>query len=100
MLDTLFYILNGRYMAKKATFITTNFPDGTPSSQESTVRRGEYLVERIGAPLSSRLMEMCTVISMAGPDFRQIRQVARQPRGAVTGPLTTDPGPPRPRFGG
>jgi DNA replication protein DnaC len=100
MLDTLFYILNGRYMAKKATFITTNFPVGTPSSQDATSRRGEYLVERIGTPLRSRLMEMCTVISMSGPDFRQIRQVARQPFGAASDSLGPDPGPPRPRFGG
>ncbi len=99
MLDTLFFILNGRYMAKKATFITTNFPDGTPQANEAGSRRGEYLVERIGTPLRSRLLEMCNVISMTGPDFRQIRQAGRQPRGA-TSPLTSDPGPPRPRFGG
>jgi len=100
MLDTLFFILNGRYMAKKATFITTNFPDGTPNPNEAGARRGEYLVERIGTPLRSRLLEMCSVISMAGPDFRQIRQVGRQPRGTMGSPLTSDPGPPRPRFGG
>lgn len=100
MLDTLFYILNGRYMAKKATFITTNFPDGTPNPNDAGARRGEYLVERIGTPLRSRLLEMCSVVSMAGPDFRQIRQAGRQPRGEMGSPLTADPGPPRPRFGG
>ena len=48
MNDTLFYILNSRYMAKRATIITTNFQDGTPNAQDADARRREYLVERIG----------------------------------------------------
>jgi DNA replication protein DnaC len=102
MLDTLFFILNSRYLAKRSTLITTNFPDAGPEmAADRSNRRGEYLVERIGAPLRSRLMEMCLIISMDGPDFRQIRQDGRHPRGA--GPSRVprpDEPPPRPRFGG
>lgn len=104
MLDTLFFILNSRYMAKRATLISTNFPDVNPeiAAKDATHRRKEYLVERIGTPLRSRLMEMCLVIRMEGPDFRQIRQdgkgIAVGGRGAAGGP--SGPPTPRPRFGG
>jgi DNA replication protein DnaC len=103
MLDTLFFILNSRYLAKRSTFITTNFPDAPPEmAADRSNRRGEYLVERIGAPLRSRLMEMCLIIPMDGPDFRQIRQDGRHPR-PPRGSRGNQPDgttPPRPRFGG
>jgi DNA replication protein DnaC len=78
MVDTLFYILNGRYMAKRATLITTNFQDAAPevARKDDSPRRREYLVERIGAPLRSRLMEMSLVIDITGDDYRQARQVS------------------------
>jgi DNA replication protein DnaC len=105
MLDTLFFVLNSRYLAKRSTLITTNFPDATPESVagDRSNRRGEYLVERIGAPLRSRLMEMCLIIHMDGPDFRQIRQDGRDPKGSGRGRAAwpdPPPPPPRPRFGG
>jgi DNA replication protein DnaC len=77
MNDTLFYILNSRYMAQRASIITTNFQDvdaKTAASRENDFRRKEYLVDRIGLRLRSRLMEMCVVISMQGPDHRQQAQ--------------------------
>jgi len=77
MNDTLFYILNSRYMAQRASIITTNFQDvdaKTASSRENDFRRKEYLVDRIGLRLRSRLMEMCVVIPMQGPDHRQQAQ--------------------------
>ena len=77
MNDTLFYILNSRYMAQRASIITTNFQDvdaKTASSRENDFRRKEYLVDRIGLRLRSRLMEMCVVITMQGPDHRQQAQ--------------------------
>ena len=51
MNDTLFYILNRRYLARRPTLITTNYPDRELSARElmdaeATVRR-EYLVDRI-----------------------------------------------------
>jgi DNA replication protein DnaC len=78
MNDTLFYILNSRYLAKRATVITTNYQDADKEKVLAAdfMTRKEFLVERIGQRLRSRLMEMCVVIPLSGPDRRQI---ARQP---------------------
>ncbi len=80
MNDTLFYILNSRYMAKRSTIITTNFEDADREKVLAAdhLRRKEYLVERIGQRLRSRLMEMCVVIPLTGDDWRQVRQVGHQ----------------------
>ena len=78
MNDTLFYILNGRYLGKRATIITTNFQDASPEAvrSDSTARLREYLVERIGQPLRSRLMEMSLLVSITANDYRQHRQTS------------------------
>jgi len=80
MNDTLFYILNSRYMAKRPTIITTNYQDVTREEAiaADSLRRREFLVERIGQRLRSRLMEMCLVVRMQGADHRQARQQANQ----------------------
>ena len=80
MNDTLFYILNSRYLAKRATLITTNFQDADREAvlAADPLRRKEFLVERIGQRLRSRLMEMCLVVKMQGDDHRQARQAANQ----------------------
>jgi DNA replication protein DnaC len=80
MNDTLFYILNSRYMAKRPTLITTNYQDVTREQALSAdpLRRREFLVERIGQRLRSRLMEMCLVVRMQGADHRLARQAANQ----------------------
>ena len=80
MNDTLFYVLNSRYMAKRPTVITTNYQDVTREEALSAdpLRRREFLVERIGQRLRSRLMEMCLVVRMHGSDHRQARQQANQ----------------------
>jgi len=80
MNDTLFYILNSRYIAKRTTIITTNYPDVDPRQarkDDSNVKR-EYLVERIGQRLRSRLMEMCDVVRMEGDDRRANLQETRK----------------------
>ena len=82
MNDTLFYILNKRYLATRPTLITTNYPDRDPTPREiaevdTTIRR-EYLVDRIGFRLRSRLLEGCAVIRLDGSDFRQASQEANQ----------------------
>ena len=89
MLDTLFFVLNSRYMAKRATLITTNFPDASPeaAARDQSLRRKEYLVERVGTRVRSRLMEMCVIVEMHGTDWRQNRQAGNQ---------TLVGGPPRP----
>jgi DNA replication protein DnaC len=80
MNDTLFYILNSRYMAQRPTLITTNYQDVTREEALSAdpLRRREFLVERIGQRLRSRLMEMCLVVRLSGTDHRQARQQANQ----------------------
>jgi DNA replication protein DnaC len=72
MNDTLFYILNSRYMSQRATIITTNFQDIDPAAarKDTSFRTKEYLGERIGFRLRSRLLEMCVVINMQGTDHR------------------------------
>jgi DNA replication protein DnaC len=75
MNDTLFYILNRRFLALRPSIITTNYPDKQPSLEElrdadPSVTR-EYLVDRIGPKLRSRLLEGCTVIRLDGIDRRQ-----------------------------
>jgi DNA replication protein DnaC len=74
MNDTLFFILNSRYMAKRATLITTNFQDADVKAvlAADPLRRKEFLVDRIGQRLRSRLMEMCLVIKMQGADHREV----------------------------
>jgi DNA replication protein DnaC len=107
MLDTLFFLLNSRYMAKRATLITTNFPDVAPevAARDQSHRRKEYLVERVGTRLRSRLMEMCLLVKMHGTDHRQVRQEGNDVvlRGGGPAPPASPPPPgpaPRPRFGG
>lgn len=80
MNDTLFFVLNGRYMAKRPTVITTNYQDVTREEvlAADPLRRREFLVERIGQRLRSRLMEMCLVVRIQGSDHRQARQQANQ----------------------
>jgi DNA replication protein DnaC len=80
MHDTLFYLLNSRYVAKRPTLITTNFHDASAEevrAAEPNARR-EFFVERIGHRLRSRLMEMCLVVRIEGDDFRLSRQKANR----------------------
>lgn len=86
MNDTLFYILNSRYLAKRATIVTTNFQDvdRERAARADAFQRKEFLIDRIGARLRSRLMEMCVVIKIEGAtDHRQARQTSNQ--GALSG---------------
>jgi DNA replication protein DnaC len=80
MNDTLFDLVNSRYMAKRPTVITTNYQDVTREEvlAADPLRRREFLVERIGQRLRSRLMEMCLVVRIQGSDHRQARQLANQ----------------------
>jgi len=79
--DTVSLILNTRYNDNRTTIITTNFADEpagsvtrSPSSSLSSARaaaREETLGDRIGERMRSRLQEMCRIVKMDGPDFRQ-----------------------------
>ena len=105
MADTLFHIVNKRYLSRRATFITTNFMDVSPAEarEAGDSYKREFLVERIGARLRSRLFEMCLHIPMHGEDFRERQQSAN--RNVVLGSHAVRaevaaPSRPKPRFGG
>jgi DNA replication protein DnaC len=111
MNDTLFQILNSRYLAKRPTLITTNFQDKSVDEvkRADPMERREFFVDRIGQRLRSRLVEMCLIVQIDGKDFREMRQESN--RTAVLGTTDRLPGssdrpvepprkPPTPRFGG
>jgi DNA replication protein DnaC len=66
--DTVAHILNTRYLDKRTTIVTTNYPDRPPSTGPA---REETLGDRIGERMRSRLSEMCQTIEMSGEDFRK-----------------------------
>lgn len=79
--DTVSLILNTRYNDKQTTIITTNFPNLKPRNAMTVderslaaaelAARDETLGDRIGERMRSRLQEMCRIIKLNGPDFRQ-----------------------------
>jgi DNA replication protein DnaC len=78
--DTVSLILNTRYNDNRTTIITTNFPDEaaavtsvefSPRAAAFAATRRETLGDRIGERMRSRLHEMCRIVKMEGPDFRQ-----------------------------
>ena len=77
--DTVSLILNTRYNDNRTTIITTNFPDEpaaaalelSPRTSAFAATRRETLGDRIGERMRSRLHEMCRIVKMEGPDFRQ-----------------------------
>ncbi len=71
--DTVSVILNTRYNENRTTIITTNFQDG-PAAAVAGPRgatREETLGDRIGERMRSRLSEMCRLVNLAAPDYRQ-----------------------------
>lgn len=83
--DTVTEIITERCNNRLATIFTTNLPDtytGDPSSPldahsqwKQSIEQYKYkrtLEEHIGSRARSRLFEMCKVIRMDGPDYRQI----------------------------
>ena len=75
--DTVSLILNTRYNDNRTTIITTNFADEAAAGASKSLSaaraasREETLGDRIGERLRSRLQEMCRIVKMDGPDFRQ-----------------------------
>jgi DNA replication protein DnaC len=75
--DTVSLILNTRYNDNRTTIITTNFADEPAAGVSRTLSsaraatREESLGDRIGERMRSRLHEMCRIVKMEGPDFRQ-----------------------------
>jgi hypothetical protein len=70
--ETIRMVINYRYTNRKHTILTTNWRlSGSPDKEGRPSRGGEQdLEERIGTRLYSRLMEMCEVVEISGPDAR------------------------------
>jgi DNA replication protein DnaC len=78
--DTLFTIVNGRYMARRPTLVTTPFEDvdREAAMEAGAFRRQEYLIERVGQRLRSRLLEMCAFVPMqAAPEREKPRRPSK-----------------------
>lgn len=74
VMDLLYLVVNSRYMQLKVTLFTTNFSDHPRKAGE------ESLADRVGAPVRSRLAEMCEApIDMRqgeyGGDFRRYKKL-------------------------
>lgn len=75
-LETVGHILITRYNHNRLTILTTNYLDGTPaapvrfSSGQTAPRMEEFLADRIGLRIRSRLYEMCRTLEMIAPDYR------------------------------
>ena len=78
--NTLFEIVDARYRARRPTLVTTAFEDADLASAAGAeqMRRDEYLIDRIGARVRSRLLEMCLFVPMqerrrSAPPFQPTR---------------------------
>src|SRR5262249_34456966 len=74
--DTLFDVLNSRYCARRPTLVTTSFEDvpREVALETDSRRREEFLIERVGQRLRSRLLEMCVFVPMQAPPERGRRR--------------------------
>jgi DNA replication protein DnaC len=70
--ETTRMVINYRYTNRKHTILTTNWHLSTGSKKGERLSRGgeQSLEERIGTRLYSRIMEMCEVVQISGPDAR------------------------------
>lgn len=67
--ETIRMVLNHRYTYNKQTILSTNWP--LVSERKTAVATSEQsLAERIGQRLFSRIMEMCEIVEIQGPDAR------------------------------
>lgn len=64
-MEKLFRIINHRFHAKLSTWFTSNY------APPSAYRRGAEDVNDAVSPLRSRVMNMCILVQMDGPDARQ-----------------------------
>jgi DNA replication protein DnaC len=79
--ETVFYIINQRYNAKKLTIFTSNYPDSAEEEdddkRDAFYKKGEEnLVDRIGVRLHSRIYEMCKIVRIEAEDYRKIAKQA------------------------
>jgi DNA replication protein DnaC len=68
--DTVAHILNTRYLDRRTTIITTNFPNRPPGGAQKPSE--DTLADRIGERIRSRLNEMCQTVEISNVgDFRK-----------------------------
>lgn len=65
--ETVGMVLNHRYTNRRITLMTTNWPLQRSNREPSSA---PTLEERIGVRLYSRILEMCEIVTLAGPDAR------------------------------
>jgi DNA replication protein DnaC len=63
--DTIRQIIGTRYNDRRLTIFTNNYADARRQPSEET------LEESVGAPLRSRLYEMCRTVMIEGEDYRR-----------------------------
>jgi len=68
--ETIHTIVNHRYTNQRLTVFSSNWRLPEKAGVE-TVSREPTLTDRIGERLYSRILEMCEIIEMKGPDFRK-----------------------------
>ena len=68
--ETIHTIINYRYTNQRLTIFSSNWNLPEKSSVESLSRQ-PTLSDRIGERLYSRVLEMCEIVEMKGPDFRK-----------------------------
>jgi DNA replication protein DnaC len=64
--ETLNYIVNTRYLERRVTIFTSNYPDVEDPTELNSLR------VRVGFRMYSRLHEMCEFVHMDGADFREL----------------------------
>ena len=72
--ETIRMVINHRYTYDKATIFSTNRAieaEGRPTREES-------LEERIGLRLYSRILEMCNIVQLEGPDARRSKNLGQK----------------------
>lgn len=72
--DVLHDIIGHRYNAGLPILATTNRPIGEPGSEgaDDPLREKLTLYDRLGAPLMSRLFEMCLMLEIRADDYRRL----------------------------
>jgi DNA replication protein DnaC len=65
--ETVGMVLNHRYTNKRPTLMTTNWPLQRRPQDPGSV---QTLEERVGVRLYSRILEMCEIVPVEGPDAR------------------------------
>ena len=68
--ETIHTIINYRYTNQRITIFSSNWKLPGKTGVESLSRQ-QTLSDRIGERLYSRVLEMCEIVEMKGPDFRK-----------------------------